>query len=87
MTAEIRSFFESYREGSFERADFEACSFIGQGGDFAISGLYWTIRRHAGNEPWRSRANCNLRRDDGEWKILMVTAYEEKRFQKEEHVS
>ena len=121
MTAEIRSFFESYRdafpsmiahasgqglftdsaalpdnntalcrhyrEGGYEGADLEECSFIGQGGDFAIADLCWAIRRHAGNEPRRFRIRYNLRRDDGEWKILVVTAYEEKRFRKEEHAS
>jgi len=76
-----------YREGGYEEADFEEHSFIGQGGNFAIADLRWTIRRHAGNEPWRFRTSYNLRRDDGEWKILMVTAYEEKRLGKEEHAS
>jgi hypothetical protein len=87
MTAEIRSFFESYRKGAHERADFEERSFIEQVGDFAIADLCWTILRHAGNEPWRFRNYGNQCRDAGMWKILMVTEYEKKRFWNEEHAS
>lgn len=87
MKAEIRSFFENYREGGYAGADLEQRSFIEQGGDFAITDLCWTIRRHAGNEPMRFRTPNNLRRDDGGWKIPMVAAYEEKGFRKEEHLS
>lgn len=85
MTAEIRSFFENYREGGYVGVDFGGCSFIGQSSDFAIADRRWTIRRRAGNDSWRSRTGYNLRSDGGEWKILMVTAYVEKRLRKEEH--
>lgn len=87
MTAEIRSFFESYGEGGHEGPDFEECGFLERGGDFAIADRCRTIRRHAGNEPRSFRTRCNLRRDDGEWKTRMDTAYEEKRLWKEEHAS
>jgi hypothetical protein len=33
------------------------------------------------------RTSCNPCRDDRQWKILMVTGFEEKRFGKEEHAS
>ncbi len=87
MTAEIRSFFESYGEGGRDEAVFEECRLIGQHGDFAVADLCGTIRRKAGKESWRWRTNFNRRRDEGKWKILMNTAYEGKRFCNEGHAS
>lgn len=85
MTAAIRSFFENYREDGYVGVDFGACSFIGQSSDFAIADRRWPIRRRAGNDSWRSRTGNNVRSDGGEWKILMVTAYEGKRLRNKEH--
>ena len=50
-----------------------------QGSDFAVADVEWTIERQRNLEPWRFRTTYNLRRTEGGWRVLLCTAYEEKR--------
>ena len=68
-----------YRENGFERADFTENACIEQGKVGAVVDLNWIVARHNGAEPWRFNASYNLIRHDGDWRVQLCTAYEEKR--------
>jgi ketosteroid isomerase-like protein len=68
-----------YRKNGYRRASFEPNHFIAQGTDFAVADVAWTIEREATAEPWRFRTTYNLRRTADGWRVVLCTAYEEKR--------
>ena len=68
-----------YRSNGYKRASFEASHFIAQGPDFAVADIAWTIEREAGAEPWHFHTTYNLRRTADGWRVVLCTAYEEKR--------
>jgi ketosteroid isomerase-like protein len=68
-----------YRSNGYKRARFEPHHFISQGSAFAVADVAWTIEREAGAEPWRFHTTYNLRRTADGWRVLLCTAYEEKR--------
>jgi hypothetical protein len=69
-----------YRANGYKRAHFQPSRFISQGTDLAIADVAWTIEREAGVEPWHFHTTNNLRRTNEGWRIVLCTAYEEKRF-------
>ncbi len=68
-----------YRKKGFSKASFEVASFLAQGDGFAIVDLAWRIDRVDGQAPWRFNTTYNLVRTAEDWKVLLCTAYEEKR--------
>ena len=68
-----------YRANGYKQADFQPSRFIAQGADFAVADVAWTIEREAGAEPWHFHTTYNLRRTTEGWRIVLCTAYEEKR--------
>ena len=68
-----------YRENGYNQAQFQPLHFISQGDDFAVVDVEWTIERKANVDPWRFRTTYNLRRGAEGWRVLLCTAYEEKR--------
>ena len=68
-----------YRSHGFESAHFEPSSFQAQGEKFGVADLAWTVDRRDGQEAWRFRTSYNLMRTDEGWRVLLCTAYEEKR--------
>jgi hypothetical protein len=68
-----------YRANGYKRARFEPNHFISQGTDFAVADVAWTIEREAGAEPWHFHTTYNLRRFADGWRVVVCTAYEEKR--------
>jgi ketosteroid isomerase-like protein len=78
--ANMRALCELYRQHGYVRAEFSERSFIAQGDDFAIADLAWRIERNDA-APWEFCTTYNLKRDQGEWKVLLCTAYSEQRLQ------
>ena len=68
-----------YRANGYKRAHFQPHHFIPQGTDFAVADVAWTIEREAGAEAWRFHTTYNLRRTAEGWRVVLCTAYEEKR--------
>ncbi len=68
-----------YRKNGYKCAHFEPNHFISQGSDFAVADIEWTIEREADAEPWHFHTTYNLRRTDAGWRVVLCTAYEEKR--------
>ena len=68
-----------YQDNGFTAASYEVASFIDQGTDFAVIDLSWTIQRSHGQEPWRFNTTYNLIRSPEGWRVLLCTAYQEKR--------
>ena len=68
-----------YRANGYKRAHFQPHHFIPQGDDFAVADVAWTIEREAGAEAWRFHTTYNLRRTAEGWRVVLCTAYEEKR--------
>jgi ketosteroid isomerase-like protein len=68
-----------YRANGYKQAHFEPSQFISQGTDFAVADVVWTIEREADAEPWRFHTTYNLRRTPEGWRVVLCTAYEEKR--------
>ena len=68
-----------YRANGYRRAHFQPNQFISQGTDFAVADVAWTIEREAGAEPWHFHTTYNLRRAAEGWRVVLCTAYEEKR--------
>lgn len=70
---------ELYRKNGFSKASFEVASFLAQGDRFAIVDLSWRIDRVDGQAPWKFNTTYNLIRTAEGWRVLLCTAYEEKR--------
>ena len=68
-----------YRANGYKQAHFEPNHFMSQGTDFAVADVAWTIEREAGAEPWHFHTTYNLRRTAEGWRVVLCTAYEEKR--------
>jgi ketosteroid isomerase-like protein len=68
-----------YRANGYRQAHFQPNQFIPQGTDFAVADVAWTIEREAGAEPWHFHTTYNLRRTAEGWRVVLCTAYEEKR--------
>lgn len=65
-----------YRSKGFTSASFAIDRLLPQGVDDAVVELIWTIER-TGWTPWHFRTGYNLHRSDGQWRIVVCTAYEE----------
>ena len=70
---------ERYRANGFSSAKFEESSFLPQGEKYAVADLSWTIERTNGQPPWQFNTTYNLIRTAGGWRVLLCTAYEERR--------
>ena len=68
-----------YRDNGYKHARFEPHHFINQGANFAVADIAWTIEREAGAEPWHFHTTYNLCRTPKGWRVVLCTAYEEKR--------
>ena len=68
-----------YSAGGYVTAGFEPTAFLAQGEDFAIADLQWHIERSAEQEPWRFNTTYNLIRTGEGWRVLLCTAYSEKK--------
>lgn len=68
-----------YRDNGFVSTAFEPVAFIAQGEDLAVADIAWTIERTNGQEPWRFNTTYNLMRTAEGWRVLLCTAYQEKR--------
>jgi ketosteroid isomerase-like protein len=67
-----------YRDDGFVAASFEPGRCIDQGERFAVADLRWTIQRST-QAPSRFGTTYNLIRTAQGWKVLLCTAYSEKR--------
>ncbi len=72
---------ELYRANGFASAKFEETSFLAQGEHFAVVDLAWRVDRTNGQEPWHFNTTYNLIRTGEEWRVLLCTAYDEKRLE------
>lgn len=68
-----------YRANGFSSARFEEAFFLAQGEHFAVADLAWQIDRTDGQAPWRFNTTYNLIRTAEGWRVLLCTAYDEKR--------
>jgi len=68
-----------YRARGYKQADFQANHFIAQGTDFAVADIAWTIERETDSDPWCFHTGYNLHRTAEGWRVVLCTAYEEKR--------
>jgi len=68
-----------YGENGFASAAFEPVAFITQGEDLAVADVSWTIERTNGQEPWHFNTTYNLMCTAEGWRVLLCTAYQEKR--------
>lgn len=70
---------EHYRSNGFSSAKFEEASFLAQGENYAVADLSWQIDRADGHAPWQFNTTYNLIRTAEGWRVLLCTAYDEKR--------
>ena len=70
---------ELYRANGFSSAKFEEASFLAQGENYAVVDLSWQIDRINGQAPWQFNTTYNLIRTTEGWRVMLCTAYEEKR--------
>jgi hypothetical protein len=68
-----------YRANGYVSAAFEPVVFHAQGEDHAVADLAWQIERSAGREPWRFNTTYNLMRTPEGWRVLLCTAYSERK--------
>lgn len=68
-----------YSAGGYVTARFEPTAFLAQGEAFAIADLQWHIDRSADQEPWVFNTTYNLIRTGAGWRVLLCTAYSEKK--------
>jgi hypothetical protein len=68
-----------YRDNGYRSAHFEPAAFIAQGADFAVADVSWRIERTSDLAPWCFHTTYNLCRTSEGWRVLLATAYEEKR--------
>ena len=67
-----------YRKNGYVSADFEPAAFIEQGPGFAVADLLWGITWER-EEPSHFNTTYNLIRTPEGWRVLLATAYSEKR--------
>jgi hypothetical protein len=70
---------ELYRANGFSSAKFEEASFLAQGENCAVADLAWQIDRTDGQAPWHFNTTYSLIRTVEGWRVLLCTAYDEKR--------
>lgn len=68
-----------YAENGFASTVYQLAAFIGQGEHNAIADLSWTVERTNGQEPWRFNTTYSVMRTVEGWRVLLCTAYQEKR--------
>ena len=68
-----------YRANGYASAAFEPVVFLAQGENYAVADIYWCIERSGEREPWRFNTTYNLMRTAAGWRVLLCTAYSEKR--------
>jgi hypothetical protein len=68
-----------YGENGYAAATFEPVAFIAQGENYAVADISWCIERSGQREPWRFNTTYNLMRTAGGWRVLLCTAYGEKK--------
>jgi ketosteroid isomerase-like protein len=66
-----------YARSGFASAHFTVERLLPQGESHAAADVAWTIERSEGRPIWRFRTGYNLRRNEGVWRIVCCTAYEE----------
>ncbi|MEO8922784.1 MAG: hypothetical protein ABI330_08150 [Caldimonas sp.] len=69
---------ELYRKNGYISAEFEPAAFIAQGPTLAVADLSWGITWER-EEPWRFNTTYNLICAPEGWRVLLATAYSEKR--------
>ena len=70
---------ELYRANGYARAAFEPAAFFAQGENHAVVDIAWTIERSEEREPWRFNTTYNLMRTAAGWRVLLCTAYSERK--------
>ena len=70
---------ELYRANGYRSASFTPSNFLAQGNDFAVADIHWRIDRADGEQPWEFNTTYNLMRTVEGWRVLLCTAYEERR--------
>jgi ketosteroid isomerase-like protein len=70
---------ELYRENGYASATFEPVAFLAQGDSYAVADISWNIERSGEREPWRFSTTYNLMRTAEGWRVLLCTAYGEKK--------
>jgi ketosteroid isomerase-like protein len=66
-----------YRESGAQNAHFVIEQSLPQGETDAVANIAWTIDRADGVASWKFRTGYNLRFNDGRWRIVCCTSYEE----------
>lgn len=70
---------ELYRENGYVSARFEPVTVHAQGDNYVIADVCWHIERSGEREPWRFNTTYNLMRTAQGWRVLLCTAYSEKK--------
>ncbi len=73
----MRELMAFYSRNGFASAHFTVERLLPQGERHAAADVVWTIERSEGRPSWRFRTGYSLRRNDGIWRIVCCTAYEE----------
>jgi len=68
-----------YAENGYACANFELGTLLQQGENFAVADVSWHIDRSENGEPWRFNTTYNLIRTPAGWRVLLCTAYSEKK--------
>ena len=67
-----------YADNGYLQADYTLRHYIQQGADFAVVDVLWVIARRQGLPAWEFGTGYSLQRQQGQWKIVLCTAYSEK---------
>lgn len=70
---------ELYRKNDYASAAFDPVAFLGQGENYAVADILWNIERSGQREPWRFNTTYNLMRTAEGWRVLLCTAYSERK--------
>jgi ketosteroid isomerase-like protein len=70
---------ELYRENGYASARFEPVAVLAQGDNHVVVDVSWHIERSGEREPWRFNTTYNLMRTAQGWRVLLCTAYSEKK--------
>jgi len=68
-----------YRDNGYASATFEPVTFLAQGENYAVADISWNIERSGQREPWCFNTTYNLMRTADGWRVLLCTAYSEKK--------
>jgi ketosteroid isomerase-like protein len=68
-----------YKENGYVQASFEPETCLQQGEQYAMADLRWRIERSGGQPAWEFNTAYNLMRTAEGWRVLLCTAYSEKR--------